>query len=70
MDGGHFGPVWFVPSDDLNQHGFDVTVRGKKLLRFAASAKPSSQDKWSGYRLAKEELTPRILSALSELQTL
>jgi hypothetical protein len=63
-----FGPVWFVPSEDLEEHGFDVTVKGKKLLRFAASAKANSKDKWRGYRLSKEQLTPKILATLNDLQ--
>jgi hypothetical protein len=63
-----FGPVWFVPSKDLEERGFDVTVHGERLLRFAASAKSSSEDKWSDYRLSREQLTPRVLSTLNGLQ--
>jgi hypothetical protein len=64
-----FGPVWSVPSTVLEERGFDVTVRGKKHLRFAASAKPSSKDKWSDYRISRDQLTPLILSTLSELRS-
>lgn len=63
-----FGPVWFVPSQVLDEGGFDVTVRGKKSVRFAASVKANSEDKWRDYRLSKDQLTPLILSTLSELR--
>jgi hypothetical protein len=64
-----FGPVWLVPSDVLADKGLTITVNGKKLLRFNASAKPTSRDKWSDYRLGRDQLTPRILEVLSGLQS-
>lgn len=63
-----FGPVWFVPSQVLEEEGFDVTVHGNKSVRFAASAKPTSNDKWSNYRISRDDLAPRILSTLTELR--
>lgn len=65
-----FGPVWFVPSAVLEEKGFDVTVEGKKLLRFAASAKEDSKDKWRPYRISRDELAAKILSTIGELARL
>lgn len=63
-----FGPVWLVPSLALQEGGFDATVKGKKNLRFQASAKEKSKDKWSEYRLKRSELTPALLRTLRELE--
>jgi hypothetical protein len=59
-----FGPVWFVPSHDFSHHGLR-TAGGK--LRFSASAKADSKDKWRKYRLEKHELAPAILHRLAEI---
>jgi len=56
-----FGPVWLVPSERFAKRT-KVNVRGRR--RFAASAKPTSHDQWSDYRLDKRELTRRLLEIL------
>lgn len=61
-----FGPVWLVPSEVLKDKGFSAGK--KKMLRFQASAKPKSNDKWSDYRIKRSELAPKILETLKDLE--
>ena len=42
-------------------------MNSKGRMRFVASPKLSSKDKWSKYRLTPGELAPKILKRLSEL---
>jgi hypothetical protein len=59
-----FGPVWLVPSHEFSHHGLRTSA-GK--LRFSASAKPDTKDKWRKYRLEKSELAAAILQRLADL---
>lgn len=57
-----FGPVWLVPSPVFKERALKT---GKGKLRFTASLKPSSKDKWREFRLERAELAARILEILS-----
>ncbi len=57
--------AWLVPSESFADLATGPNKQGR--YRFGASLKPGSQDKWSAFRLAPEELAPRILSRLEEL---
>ncbi len=59
--------AWLVPSVALDEHGFRVTVNGKRLVRFQASAKAASSDKWSGYRIARRDLPAAVLKRVLHL---
>jgi len=58
--------AWLVPSADFAE------VAGKPgpqdRLRFDASMKGSSQDRWAKYRLDADRLAPAILARLTELE--
>jgi hypothetical protein len=56
---------WLVPSTDFSATVTKPNSRGR--LRFGASMKPNSKDRWVKYRLSAEELAPRILARLGEL---
>jgi hypothetical protein len=58
--------AWLVPSAILESQGFDVHTRGTDCLRFQASAKPESRDKWRRYRLERSELVPALLKLLRQ----
>jgi len=38
-----------------------VTIKGDRKIKFAASAKPPSNDKWRKYRLGPDEWPTRLL---------
>ncbi len=59
-----FGPVWLVPSHEFSHHAMRTS---NDKLRFSASAKSGSNDKWSGYRLERQQLAPAILKRLDEI---
>ena len=64
------GPLmhsWLVPSVYFASSAGKPNARGR--LRFSASPKPSSVDKWSQFRLSPDELAPRILGRLAELSS-
>lgn len=61
-----FGPVWLVPSHEFAAKAQHVGAT-KHVLRMSASAKPTSQDQWRPFRLAKDELASAILAALDRL---
>ncbi|HXE98745.1 MAG TPA: hypothetical protein VN458_00195 [Solirubrobacterales bacterium] len=63
-----FGPVWLVPSTVLDQKAFRVTVKKKKLVRFQASSKKNSKDKWRAYRMSAEKLAPELLRIVKSLE--
>ena len=46
-----FGPVWFVPSHKFEASAMEVGPDANRSLRFSASAKPETNDKWRVYRL-------------------
>lgn len=56
-----FGPLWLVPSEKFADQ-VKVNARGRR--RFAASAKRTSKDQWSEYRLDKHALAGRLLEIL------
>jgi hypothetical protein len=59
------GPVWFVPSIALDESGLRLNPKSTgPQVRFDASAKPNSKDKWRCYRMTKAELPQAILEAL------
>lgn len=49
-------PVWLVPSQVLNAEGFRVRPNGKPHVRFQASSKHGSKDKWRQYRMSRAAL--------------
>lgn len=59
---------WLVPSPDFEQRGLAVAGGGRPRLRFAASAKPDSQDQWRPYRCAGTDLPAAILQAVTNLE--
>lgn len=64
-----FGPVWLVPSADFDRIALHANPpNGGPRLRFQASARESSQDKWSPYRLRRDELAPAVLGILAKLE--
>lgn len=60
---GAFDMVWFVPSDCFEAGAQRSTGR----LRFAASLKSESKDKWHQFKLTREQLPQRILEILAAL---
>lgn len=57
------GKAWLVPSEQFDER---ATLTGKGRRRFAASLKPDTQDKWSGYRMEFPELPGAILRVLAD----
>lgn len=57
--------AWLVPSHTFATLAGNATSQGR--LRFAASPKPESKDKWSSYRLTPEQVAPKIMDRLAEL---
>jgi hypothetical protein len=67
VDRGAIMTSWLVPSPVLGEMIKTTTAQGH--LRFTASMKGESADRWTPYRLSATELPQRILSRLSELET-
>lgn len=63
-----FGPVWLVPSTALDEDGFRVRINAKTNVRFQASAKSGSKDKWRAYRMSREELAGALIAVLRQLE--
>lgn len=61
-------PTWLVPSVALSADGMSVTINGQRKLKFAASAKEASNDKWRRYRLGPEEWPSRLLEIVEEFE--
>ncbi len=61
---GVFDLAWLVPSSDFANA---TAVNSQSRRRFVASAKPSTQDQWSGYRCSRRNLADRILDAIDGL---
>jgi hypothetical protein len=58
------GPMWFVPRHDFAR----LANRGTpKKLRITASMNELSKDKWSDFRLERQDLAPAILARLNKL---
>jgi hypothetical protein len=60
--------AWLVPSAVLQAEGMSVTINGQRKLKFAASAKEASNDKWRKYRLGPEERPARLLQVVQDLE--
>lgn len=56
---------WLVPSSEL---AATVQPNHRGLLRFVASLKPDTRDRWSGYRLTPDQLPRRVVDRLAELE--
>lgn len=63
---GQLEAAWLVPSVFFDQQKGTATAGGS--FRFAASLKPSSQDKWAPFKLTPHELPAAILNRLDELE--
>ena len=61
-----FDPVWLVPSETLAQL---VKPNARGSLRFAASLKQASRDRWSPFRLTRIALPSAILDLLEGLES-
>lgn len=59
--------AWLVPSLDFAANAGKVNSRGR--LRFNASPKATSRDKWSAYRLEASQLAPAIVARLTDLSS-
>jgi hypothetical protein len=57
--------AWLVPSPEYTQIVGEPDARGR--LRFNASTKPASKDRWVKYRRSAKDLAPNVLRRLSEL---
>jgi len=58
--------AWLVPSADFAEVVGKPDTRGR--LRFVASMKKGSQDRWAHQRLEADELAPAILARLKQLE--
>lgn len=58
--------AWLVPSLEFVQAVGTPSRRG--LLRFRASMKPGTKDRWSSHCLEAEEIAPAVLARLSQLE--
>ncbi len=65
IDAGAIIQAWLVPSGAFREIAGSPNARGR--LRFSASMKPGSKDRWSAYRLDARRLPPKILERLAEL---
>jgi hypothetical protein len=64
------GPVWLVPSKVLEKQGIKIHPKKTgKQLRFDASVKPTSKDKWTPYRMSKAQFPQAILKAITDLES-
>jgi hypothetical protein len=60
--------AWLVPSDELEERGFIVNPkRTGPQLRFQASSKPQSRDKWHNRRLERDAIVPELLRIVRRL---
>jgi hypothetical protein len=60
--------VWLVPSEALDAEGIRIQARGKNLVRFAASAKDATEDKWRMYRYGPNEWPGQLLEVVAQLE--
>jgi hypothetical protein len=58
--------AWLIPSPEFAEVAGKPDARGR--LRFAASMKEGSQDRWANRRLNADQLAPAILARLEELE--
>ena len=57
--------AWLIPSTVLAER---VAPNRRGRMRFAASLKPGSRDRWRPYRLEQARLPARVLEILAELE--
>jgi len=60
--------AWLVPSEVFAAKGLHVTIHGRPHVRFQASVKPDSKDKWVAYRYSREALPRRLLAVVTSLE--
>jgi hypothetical protein len=65
VEKGSIVTAWLVPSNVFAAMAGEPSSQGR--LRFSASMKPKSADRWAQYRLTATQLPHRILTRLSEL---
>ncbi|SER63589.1 hypothetical protein [Lentzea albida] len=65
VDRGAIIAAWLVPSTVFAEEATESVTQGR--YRFYASLKEGGRDRWQTYRLAPEELAPRLLARLREL---
>jgi hypothetical protein len=52
--------AWLVPSEVFDAEAFRVNIHGRPHVRFQASVKPDSKDKWVAYRYSREALPKKF----------
>lgn len=60
--------VWLVPSRVLSSDGMRTKINGDRKIKFAASSKGPSNDKWRQYRLTAHEWPARLLEIVAGLE--
>jgi len=61
--------IWLVPSIEFKNKAIELNPeKYAQKLRFAASPKDTSRDRWREYRIEKKELGTRLLEILSRRQ--
>lgn len=59
--------AWVVPSVELAEKGFTVSTGGKQMVRFQASIKPESKDKWVHRRVNRLGMVKTLLETVRAL---
>ncbi len=59
-----WGPAWLVPSAAFKKEA--MVVGKQRKLRFDASVKKGSADKWNSYRLERADLAAELLKLLAD----
>jgi len=59
--------AWLVPSVRFDEKAFRVKVNGKPHVRFQASVKQSSDDKWRPFRLSRAQFPAKLLEVVESL---
>jgi hypothetical protein len=63
---GRIVQVWLVPSRDFRDKA--MRKESERKLRFSASTREDSADKWASYRLSPAQLPQRVLEVLEKLE--
>ena len=58
--------AWLVPSQDFA--AMEPATDAQQRLRFSASMKPGSRDRWTPYRLEPQQLANRVLDRIDLLE--
>lgn len=60
--------AWLVPSTVVAEEAFLIEPKkSRNQLRFQASVKPKTKDKWREYRLERKELVPKLVEVVRAL---